>query len=177
MTTIASNRRCMAGDTKVSNGSTAYYTPKVFEIGDSIVGVAGNANLTTKFLAWFRKECPADEVGMSLDEEHEFVALVLNARGLYVYNDCTEPDRLTNDYFAIGSGADAAIAYMSTGKTPAEAVRAVIKHPMLDSGTGGDVIEKSLPQAKKPTRRKKPAPTPGATPKPPSEQDADTKTE
>ena len=123
MTVIAASLREMAGDSRVTVGSIFYTSDKIFRIGQSLVGVAGDANLTTKWLAWFRRECPADEVGMTLDDDHTFNALVLNVSGLFVYGDCTEPDKLHDKYFAIGVGSDIAMAAMALGKTPAEAVK------------------------------------------------------
>jgi ATP-dependent protease HslVU (ClpYQ) peptidase subunit len=145
MTTIAANLSEMAGDSRVTVGSICYHTDKVFRIGDSIVGVAGDANNTTKFLAWMRKECPPDEVGMILDDEHTFSALVLNPRGLFYYCDCVEPDRVHDKCMAIGSGADIAVTAMHFGKTPTEAVHVACKLNTSDSG--GPVKTIQLPRA------------------------------
>lgn len=155
MTTIAANLKMMAGDSRVVLGSTFYSTDKIFRIGKSIVGVAGDAALTTKFLAWFRKECPADEIGMMLDEDHSFNGLVLNADGLYVYGDCTEPDLLREKCFAIGVGADIALAAMKMGKTPAEAVKLACELSPMTSGP--PVKELWLhPPGTMPRRRRRP---------------------
>jgi len=134
MTTIAANLKEMSGDSRVTIGSIFYHADKIFRIGDSIVGVCGDAGLTTKFLAWFRKECPSDEVSMTLDDEHQFNALVLNARGLFLYSDCSEPDRLHDKFFAIGAGADIALAAMVLGKNPTEAVQLACKLNPTNSG-------------------------------------------
>jgi len=127
MTVIAANLKEMAGDSLVSVGGTAYRADKIFHIRDSFVGVAGSADNTTKFLAWFRKECPADEPMMTLDEDSTFQGLVLNSRGLFYYANCTEPDRLHDKHFAIGVGADFALSKLDEGKSPAEAVRYACK--------------------------------------------------
>ena len=153
MTTIAANLKEMAGDSRVSVDSICYHTDKVFSIGDSIVGVCGDAGLTTKFLAWFRKECPSDEIGMSLDDEHEFAALVLNPRGLFYYSDCAEPDKIHDKNMAIGAGMDIAQAAMFLGKTPTEAVHVACK---LDVGhTGGPVKTLALTPTTKSRKSRK----------------------
>lgn len=146
MTTIAANLKEMAGDSKVTVGAIAYHADKVYRIGDSIIGVCGDANNTTKFLAWFRKECPSDEVAMTLDDDHEFGALVLNQRGLFYYSDCVEPDRLQDKYFAIGAGADIALTAMHLGKSPTEAVQLACK---LNVHSGPPVKTLILHTAKK----------------------------
>lgn len=171
MTTIAANLKEMAGDSRVTVGSISYHADKVFRIGDSIVGVCGDAGLTTKFLAWFRKECPSDEIGMTLDDDHTFGALVLNPRGLFYYSDCAEPDRLHDKYFAIGSGADIAVTAMTLGKTPTEAVHIACK---LDFNSGAPVKTLALNHAKKArTKAKTALPPKGAQtdspPTPPKE--------
>lgn len=134
MTCIAANLKEMAGDSLVSVGSIAYHTDKIFHIRDSLVGVAGDAALTTKFLAWFRKECPADEIGMTFEEGKEFAALVVNARGLFYYADCAEPDKLHDKHFAIGAGSDFALAAMDAGKSPGDAVRVACKRSPTTCG-------------------------------------------
>lgn len=150
MTVIAANLREIAGDSRVVCGSVFYTSDKVFKIGTSLVGVCGDAGLTTKFLAWFRKECPADEIGMTLDDDHQFSALVLRSDGLYVFNDCTEPDRVNSKFFAIGVGADIAMAAMALGKSPAEAVKLACRLDPMHCG----LPVKSLALRPAPTKRK-----------------------
>lgn len=123
MTTIAASRREMAGDSRVACGSVFYNSDKIFRIGDSFVGVCGDADNTTKFLSWFRRECPGDESTLTLDDDHTFAGLVLNSRGLFHYSNCCEPDHIKDKFYAIGCGADIAITAMTLGKSPAEAVR------------------------------------------------------
>lgn len=149
MTTIAVNLKSMAGDSKVAGSGSIYHCDKVFRIGDSLVGVAGNVQNTTKFLAWFRKECPPDEVAMDLSDDKTFEAVVVNADGIFYYADCVEPDKLHEKFFAIGSGAMAAMAAMLVGKSPAEAVKIAAK---LDHNTGGPI--KVLELHSGPKRRK-----------------------
>jgi hypothetical protein len=117
----------MAGESQVGFGAAFYRARKLHRIGDAIVGVAGDAGHTTKFLAWFRRECPADEVGMTLDDDHQFNALVLRPSGLWFYSDCTEPDFVRDQFTAIGAGAEFAIAAMALGKSPREAVALACK--------------------------------------------------
>ncbi len=127
MTVIAANLKEMAGDSKMTVGAITAHVDKVFHIRDSFIGVAGDADNTTKFLAWFRKECPPDEVSMNFDDDKSFIGLELNSRGLFLYSNCCEPDKLHDKYFAIGTGAEVAIAAMDMGKSPTEAVRLACK--------------------------------------------------
>lgn len=155
MTVIAANLREIAGDSRVVCGSVFYTAKKVFRIGNALVGVAGDAGLTTKFLAWFRKECPPDEIGMTLDDDHTFSALVLRDSGLYVFNDCTEPDHIDSRFFAIGVGADIAMTAMTLGKSPEEAVKLACRIDPMHCGL--PVRSLSLrPTPSKPKRKTKP---------------------
>jgi hypothetical protein len=169
VTTIAANRKTMAADTRVIGAGPMYHTNKIFHIGDALVGVAGAVGHTTKFLAWFRKECPQDEVAMNFSEDDPgFAALVLRPSGLFYYADCCEPDRLHEKHFAIGTGGGYAVVAMDNGKTPAQAVRCAMKY---DEGTGGKVTELHLSEPKQKKGKPKPA-TPPAQEAPPDAQTA-----
>ncbi len=155
MTTIAASRKTktMAGDTLVTGAGAPYHTDKIFEIGGSLVGVCGTATATTRFLAWFRKECPPE--GDNFGEDDEFYALVLNKKGLFFYGECAEPDELDDDFHAIGSGGKPACMAMFLGKTPAEAVQAVIDSGVDQGNTGGEVRELDLVETSRKARKAK----------------------
>lgn len=159
MTVIAANRREIAGDSRVACGAIFYNSDKVFRIGDSLLGVCGDANYTTRFLEWFRKECPPDEAGLTLDDEHTFAALVLNPRGLFHYADLAPPDHLHDRFFAIGAGADVAMAAMAMGKSPADAVRLACRLNPMACGLPVKVLQLPTGKAKK---AKSPLPPKGA---------------
>jgi len=144
LTTIAANRKRMAGDTLVDDNGSIYHASKVFRFGDALVGVAGSAAYTTKFLQWFRQECPStgDLMCSSVDDEkYDFAALVLRPDGLYRYLDLCEPDKLHDSFAALGVGAQGALVAMDMGASPAEAVRRVMKQSIH---TGGRVEEMEL---------------------------------
>ena len=129
MTVIVATRTQMGAYRMVSDGGEVlYFTKKVLRIRDCLVGVSGDVNNTTKFLAWFRKECPSDEVGMTLDDDKTFAGLVLTAKGeLLYYADCVEPDVLDDKFAAIGAGRSYAVSAIDLGKSVAEAVQHAIK--------------------------------------------------
>lgn len=141
MTVIAANRKEIAGDSRVACGSIYYNSDKVFRIGDSLIGVCGDADYTTRFLEWFRKECPDGETGFTLDDDHTFAALVLNSRGLFFYADIAPPDHLHNKFYAIGAGADIAMAAMSMGKSPSDAVRLACRLSPMACGLPVKVLQ------------------------------------
>ena len=166
MTTIAGNRRCLAGDSKVTGSKTAlYHTDKIFRIRESIVGVAGEVSATTKWLAWFRKGCPeVEDIGLDADDDDDdgMYALVLNAEGLFLYVAMTDPDLLHNKFYAVGSGSMVAMAMMGRGFSPAEAVKEASKY---DECTGGPVKVLALADftpAKSKTKFQRPTKAPKA---------------
>ena len=70
-----------------------------------------------------------------------------------------EPDRIHGRYFAIGTGADPALAMMMIGKTPKEAVRIACRIDVANSG--GSIKVLHLTPMKKVKVRKKPMPIHG----------------
>lgn len=138
MTTIAANRKMMSADTKVTDDGSQYYTSKIFVIGDSIVGVAGDVARTCKFLAWMRQGQPKDASTVMDGDDPEFQALVVNRNGIFVYMDTCEPDKLHDSFFAIGSGGAAAMAVMAKPFNY-DPKRAVTHAAKIDPYTGGKI--------------------------------------
>ncbi len=176
MTIICANLKEMSADTMVSGGSVVYYTTKIFRIRDSLVGVAGSVENTTKFLAWFRKECPADEVGMTLDDDHDFAGLVLNSKGLLYYADCVEPDLLHDKFSAIGAGAAYAATAMSLGKNTSDAAKIAIERDPAHCG-GKVMTLHLLPAERKGRKMKAPVQVNAPIEPPKKERNADTDTQ
>ena len=139
MTTIAANRKCMAGDRRVTEECSFYSAKKVFVIGEAIVGVAGVATSTNKWLSWYRSGCPTD--GPSFTEDEGMQALVLKKDGLFYYTQGCDPDQILEGTYAIGTGAPSAIALMRACKWHPR--RAVLGANKVDGHTGAevDVIE------------------------------------
>lgn len=140
MTTIAANRKVMAGDRVVTDDTRFYNTPKIFVIGSNIVGVAGVVSSTNRWLTWFRSGQPPE--GPTFTDDDGMEALVLNRAGLFVYTECGEPDRIDEGVYAIGTGGSAALALMRNVRwTPRKAVIGASK---VDRHTGSKVLEIAL---------------------------------
>jgi hypothetical protein len=158
MTTIAANLRSMAGDTRVTGNMPMCYCEKIFRIRDSLVGVCGGNAYTTQWLEWFRREMPPVETLLDIDEdvdEKSFCGLVLDEKGLWLYTNMCEPDKLLDKFYAIGTGSMVACESMRRGDTPAQAVHAAAR---WDEGTGGKVTELHLIKHQKERKRKSPKP-------------------
>ena len=91
------------------------------------------------------------------DDEKSFLALALDSRGLWLYTNLCEPDKLHDGYYAIGTGAQAACEAMRRGDTPAQAVKAAMR---WDECTGGKVTELHLTQHGKTISKKAKKATP-----------------
>lgn len=130
----------MAADSRVTDNGVVYDTDKIFEVGGSIIGMAGDVADTTRFLRWFAAGAP--EEAPDFGKESGFSALVLSPTGLHYYAGCCKPDPIHGDFYAIGAGAMAAMAVMTLGHTPELAVATACK---VNPDSGGPVKVLSLP--------------------------------
>jgi ATP-dependent protease HslVU (ClpYQ) peptidase subunit len=134
MTTIAANKKCMAADRKVTDGDRVFKTHKIRRIGDAIVGGAGTSSAIAKFFRWM--ESGKQDSPPKLDKDDELEALVLTPAGLFTYGNDFTPDEVLDPFYAIGSGAHAALAAMHMKATPKRAVEIACK---VDNSTDGPV--------------------------------------
>lgn len=127
MTTIAVNRAMMAGDSLCDDGGMRTKGQKVFESADGcILGFAGSFAQGIRFVEWYEDEEGAppncDEVSI----------LILDRKGKITLWD-GHPTPIKEKFYAIGTGAQAAMSAMMCGKTPQEAVKIACK---IDMNTG-----------------------------------------
>jgi hypothetical protein len=136
----------MASDSRVSGGVAMCYCDKVFRIRNTLVGVCGDNAFTTKWLEWFRRDMPPVEELMDIDEERDFLAIELNAEGIWLYTNTCEPDLLHEKFYAIGSGSMAAMGALYAGKSAVDAIKIA---SLCDEHTGGKIRELLLLPAHK----------------------------
>lgn len=129
MTTIAITRKAVAADTLCSfgDGTPSYHSVKIFKQGDDIYGAAGSCAATTQFYEWFRRGCPPMEnPALPSDGDAEskdgFIGFVANEEGIFIYNALCDPDKLLNEFYAIGTGGSYAMVELAQGKSPTLAV-------------------------------------------------------
>jgi len=133
VTTIVATRYMMAADSKTVVGESWFYSQKLYRIGNKIIGCAGDSSASEKFLHWFKH--PKSKRPEFKDSE-SFAALVLSPDGLFHVDESLCLDPIKDAYFAIGSGAIAALVAMDCGLSPVEAIEAAARR---DLNTGGDV--------------------------------------
>ena len=152
MTTIIATKTKILSDGKVTVGSRVdqYNFKKVRKIGDYLVGGAGRLSSILTFFAWFEQnlQCQAAQEsipGLMIQsdpdkEDEEFVALVVHPDGRIFIHEGNNPARafpIEAEYYAVGSGADFALAALDGGCTPEEAM---VVAKMRDAFSGGETF-------------------------------------
>lgn len=140
MTVIAASLEAMAGDTRIVHDEILVNSHrKVHVVRDMIVGYAGCMDSGILFLEWCQRGMGSRGKPGNLSEE--FIGLVLNESGLYEYKFYLVPIKIEGAFWAIGSGAPAALGAMSMGATPEEAVKIASE---IDPSTGGSFVVETL---------------------------------
>ena len=133
MTTIATDRKTMAGDSQI-NGP--YTLPKEFRkvrlIKGALIGCSGRTAQAELFFKWWADRCPVD-AEPKVDDNFE--ALVVFDGRVWAYDIEMLPID-TGVPAATGSGMRFAMGAMMAGASPKEAVEIAMK---LDPETGGRI--------------------------------------
>ncbi len=146
MTTIAVRDGVMAGDTlSVWDRVIVGERRKIERANDALVGCAGATSDWLVFVDWYRRgadrqSLPYFRQYSGQDDAPDFDALVLGPDGLVYWTQHFQPAPLYCPFWAIGSGAQAALAAMHMGATAAESIAVAAK---VDVFTGGTIqVEK-----------------------------------
>jgi len=118
MTTIAARASTgeIAADSMVSGDDSFYLVEKLRKGQESIYGGCGDWDKLLKFYNSL-------ESGADLDSDTDVTVLELRSDGIWIYESTIIPAKIKNDFWAIGTGANFAIAAMHLGLNPAEAVK------------------------------------------------------
>ena len=142
MTTIAYRDGLIAADTR---GTDENYHPgiyrceKLFKVNEDIIGTAGDDTTSMIFVDWYgakklgRRPKPPSRL---IEGEADFCCIVLTNDGLFWYDKWCRPNKIADEFYAIGSGAPYAMGAMAHGATAEEAVRTAMR---WDPNTGGDI--------------------------------------
>nr|DAY73594.1 MAG TPA: ATP-dependent protease [Caudoviricetes sp.] len=152
MTTIIATKNKILSDGKVTVGSRVdqYNFKKVRQIGGYLVGGAGRLSSILTFFSWFEQnlQCQAAQEaipGLMIQsdpdkEDEEFVALVVHPDGRIFIHEGNNPARsmpIEAEYYAVGSGADFALAALDGGASPEQAMEVA---KMRDAFSGGETF-------------------------------------
>jgi len=118
MTTIAAKASTgeIAADSMVSGDDSFYLVEKLRRGQESVYGGCGDWDKLLKFYNSL-------ESGADLDSDTDVTVLELRSDGIWIYESTIIPAKIKNDFWAIGTGANFAIAGMHLGLSPAEAVK------------------------------------------------------
>lgn len=139
MTTIATDGKTMAADSRVTGGFMNTHR-KLYSIGDSVFGIAGTVSKVLRVVDWISAGCPD---GSKPDVDDEFAILQLSPQGLWHWDHALRPFQYGTSYAAIGSGAQFALGAMLAGKNPAKAVAIACE---LDECSGPPIEVARLPR-------------------------------
>jgi hypothetical protein len=140
MTTIVGTKDRLVSDSKIimdkvneKAGSTQYTGPKLYRKGSVIIGTAGGFDMGEAFMKWYgtKKKKPS-----GFGKGADFEALVLTEKGLYHFDEFLCGGLVEQPFFAVGSGAQAALGALHMGATPEQAILVACK---VDSMTGEPV--------------------------------------
>jgi ATP-dependent protease HslVU (ClpYQ) peptidase subunit len=157
MTTIAVDRKlgCMAADTRVSTGGAHYHANKIFRIGTSLFGTAGDGDMGLVMVDWLKTARNRNVLYKQLaDYERSEVWLIeLNPGGICLWTGWGVQERINDERYAIGSGQLAALAALDSGKDPESAVMGATHY---DQYSGAPIqVEWLLPPELKTRKRKR----------------------
>ena len=122
MTTVAAKVSTgeIAADSMVSGDDSFYLVEKLRRGKNSVYGACGDWDKCLKMLQVL-------ESGGELDSDMDVTVLELRFdgkdNGIWIYESTIIPARIKNDFFAIGTGANYALAAMHLGLSPTEAVK------------------------------------------------------
>jgi hypothetical protein len=143
MTTVAAKVSTgeIAADSMVSGDDSFYLVEKLRKGKNSVYGACGDWDKCLKMLQVL-------ESGGEPDSDTDVTVLELRHDGIWIYESTIIPARIKNDFWAIGTGANYAIAAMHLGLSPTEAVKLAClydtsSHEPVDTMRLGGVRAKS----------------------------------
>jgi ATP-dependent protease HslVU (ClpYQ) peptidase subunit len=128
MTCIAVRGKILAADSRLTVEDSLHYgCRKLFRVPDGIIGFTGDTAGGQQLLHHLQKHSCEESIKMEDYRLRSTGALLLTYKGVYVYENSMSPDKVEGRFFALGTGALAALAAMEKGATAVEAVRVACK--------------------------------------------------
>lgn len=147
MSTVAYKDGVFAADTQMTWGDEPDFEfPKIYKIGDWLVGMAGAASIQRPYYDWIKiaqeqSDDPSEwyryEENLKIHPEHGGTVAIANRDGELWTLQSGWAVRSGHDYIAFGNGGDYAMGAMQFGATAAEGI-AVAR--LYDVYTGGKII-------------------------------------
>lgn len=134
MTIIAYKNNLIASDSLISEESTRFGSMVKITRGPdgTIAGACGGASSLALFLRWIHVGRRGAKP--NLGDDKDFCGITINPEGLVLFYEAgMNPYALTNDFYAIGSGATTAMGAMAAGADAIRAVRIACRFNVLCS--------------------------------------------
>lgn len=136
MTTIAIKNGIMAADSRMTVDGRMSKCIKIFRRHGDILGVAGDDAPALLFLDWYMSGKPRPN--QLIEGNADFHVLVLDKkRRIWLYDKWCRGEQITAPFYAIGTGADAAMGAMHSGVSARRAVAIACK---VDVNSGLPVV-------------------------------------
>lgn len=141
MTCIAYRSRILASDTQLTYGDgSKVRVRKIYKLPDgSLFGVAGDSPWTNKMRDWAMSGFPKIRKWPK-EAEIEAIHIRLDGTVWLIHHDL-DPDKLEEEYYAIGSGGAYALGAMAKGATAVQAAKIAAR---FDSGTSEPIESETL---------------------------------
>lgn len=131
---IAADRRSNEGNSK--NGEAT----KIFKINGHLVGFSGRADTSALLRYWFENGAKPEEWPDPYEDDPDCSMIVVTPDGKVMYYERFPiPIIMENEYFALGSGRDYALAALELGCSPERAVEVACSLDLY-SGNGIDTL-------------------------------------
>lgn len=141
MTTIACNRKAIAGDQQATcEGGTNFRTTKIFRVGSSIFGLCGD-DYANVFLDWAKRAFSEKDKPVFPDSA-DFQVLELSPQGIFLWGEHLTRVEILDPNYAIGSGGRVALYAMRVLKLPP--AEAVVEAAKIDPWTDNNVDKLDL---------------------------------
>lgn len=141
MTTITVKGKVMAADTQMDDEGVISNIRKIFKVRGDLIGFAGSVSEGLKFVEWYINNDLDDITDLEEISLDETGAIVLTKSGKILTFETHLPIEILDDHFAIGSGAQAAMAAMDCGHDPITAIKIASKR---DAYTSSNVIYEEI---------------------------------
>ncbi|WP_426955361.1 hypothetical protein [Muricoccus radiodurans] len=139
MTTIAWDGTTLAGDRRITSGTTVYSTTKIRRTGDGrLIGATGDFGVCTQVLDWLER---GGDRPNCQDSDRWAVALEVMPDGTCWMHNRDSRWKVEDAFAAIGSGRDYAMAVMALGHGAHQAIEIAAR---FDPGTGNGIDSLAL---------------------------------
>jgi ATP-dependent protease HslVU (ClpYQ) peptidase subunit len=140
MTCIAWDGRTLAADKQATNHDCRNnVVTKVFKWNGHLLGIAGHGDLAYEMLDWFKAGCVKADFPEPDSDHYATLMVITPEKKILMYTGRATPVPYEQEFNAIGSGRDYALAAMHLGYDAKKAV-AVACHFDVNCGNGIDTV-------------------------------------